>query len=150
MDEASQMPDLEPLPEDWDCALAIAAHPDDFEYGMASAVARWTSQGKQVTYVLVTRGEAGLDIPPEDAGPLREDEERRSAAVVGVEDVSFLDYRDGVIEYGLPLRRDIVARCAPCSTRHRAHAQPSRHVGRTVVQHGRSPQRRPGGVGRRA
>ncbi len=100
-------PPLEVLPEDWTRALAVAAHPDDFEYGMASAVAKWTAARKSVSYLLVTRGEAGLAIPPDEAGPLREDEERRSAAVVGVERVAFLDYRDGVVEYGLPLRRDI-------------------------------------------
>jgi len=99
---------LKPLPEDWDRALAVVAHPDDLEYGAASAVARWTSQGKQVSYMLVTRGEAGIDsIPPEEAGPLREEEERKSARLVGVEAVEFLNYRDGTIEYGLPLRRDI-------------------------------------------
>jgi LmbE family N-acetylglucosaminyl deacetylase len=84
------------------------AHPDDLEYGCASAVARWTSQGKRVVYLLVTRGEAGIDaMPPAEAGPLRETEERQSARMVGVTTVDFLDYRDGVIEYGLPLRRDI-------------------------------------------
>ena len=99
---------LEPLPEDWHTALAVVAHPDDLEYGCASAVARWTSQGKRVIYLLVTRGEAGIDaISPDEAGPRRETEERQSARVVGVETVDFLDYRDGVIEYGLPLRRDI-------------------------------------------
>lgn len=99
---------LAPLPEDWDRALAVVAHPDDLEYGAASAIARWTAQGKQVSYLLVTRGEAGIDdMPPEEVGPLRELEERRSAAVVGVSTVEFLDYPDGVITYGLPLRRDI-------------------------------------------
>jgi LmbE family N-acetylglucosaminyl deacetylase len=96
------------LPEDWDRALAVVAHPDDLEYGAASAIARWTSQGKQVHYLLVTRGEAGIDaLPPEEVGPLRELEERRSAAVVGVSSVEFLDYADGLVTYGLPLRRDI-------------------------------------------
>ncbi len=99
---------LLPLPEEWTRALAVVAHPDDLEYGAASAVARWTSAGKQVTYLLVTRGEAGIDsMSPAEAGPLREEEERRSAAVVGVDVVEFLDHQDGVIEYGLPLRRDI-------------------------------------------
>ena len=99
---------LQPLDEDWQKALAVVAHPDDLEYGAASAVARWTSQGKQVNYLLVTRGEAGIDaMTPEQTGPLREEEERISAGLVGVETVEFLDYRDGVIEYGLPLRRDI-------------------------------------------
>src|SRR6266446_1690359 len=99
---------LAALPEDWDRALAVVAHPDDLEYGAASAIARWTAQGKQVRYVLVTRGEAGIDaMHPEEVGPLREAEERRSACVVGVNTVEFLDYPDGIITYGLPLRRDI-------------------------------------------
>lgn len=97
----------EPLPEDWTSGLAVVAHPDDLEYGAASAIARWTDQGKRFTYVLVTRGEAGLDIPPDEAGPLREAEEIASAAVVGVDVVEFLDHRDGVVEAGLPLRRDL-------------------------------------------
>jgi len=99
---------LAALPEDWDRALAVVAHPDDLEYGAASAIARWTSQGKQVHYLVVTHGEAGInDMTPEEVGPLREIEERRSAAVVGVSTVEFLDYPDGVVTYGLPLRRDI-------------------------------------------
>ncbi|HLJ68640.1 MAG TPA: PIG-L deacetylase family protein [Chloroflexota bacterium] len=99
---------LEPLPEDWSRALAVVAHPDDLEYGAASAVARWTSHGKEVRYLLVTRGEAGIDtVPPEESGPLRAEEEERSAAVVGAASVEFLGYHDGVVEYGLPLRRDI-------------------------------------------
>lgn len=99
---------LPALPEDWERCLCVAAHPDDIEYGTASAVARWTSQGKQVSYLLVTRGEAGIDgLHPDEAGPLREQEERDGAAEVGVNTVEFLDHRDGAIEYGLALRRDI-------------------------------------------
>ena len=110
---------LRPLDEEWERLLAVVAHPDDLEYGAASAVARWTSQGKEIVYLNVTRGEAGIDsMRPEEAGPLREDEERRSAGLVGVETVEFLDHRDGVIEYGLPLRRDI----ARAIRRHRPEA----------------------------
>ena len=103
------MPDetLEPLPEDWTTGLAIVAHPDDLEYGAASAIAKWTAAGKRITYVLVTSGEAGLAIPPEEAGPLREAEERASAAVVGVETVEFLGHPDGVVMADLDLRRDL-------------------------------------------
>lgn len=98
------------VPESWNSALAIVAHPDDLEYGAASAIARWTSQGKQVSYCLATSGEAGIDaLSPEEAGPLREDEERASAAVVGVHNVDFLGLPDGMIEYGLALRRHIAA-----------------------------------------
>ena len=104
-------PDPEPLEivdEDWSTGLAIVAHPDDLEYGTAAAIARWTSQGKRFVYCLATRGEAGIDgMDPGEAGPLREQEERDSAAIVGVEQVEFLDYPDGTIEYSLRLRRDI-------------------------------------------
>lgn len=104
------MSDLLPaLPENWDRCLAVAAHPDDIEYGAASAVARWTAQGKQVSYLLATRGEAGIDgLAPEHCAPLREAEERAGAREVGVSTVDFLDHRDGVVEGGLGLRRDIV------------------------------------------
>ena len=99
---------LRALPEDWDTALAVVAHPDDLEYGAASAIARWTSQGKSVTYAVVTSGEAGIDgIPPEQAGPLREQEERVAAAIVGVTSVEFLGHPDGTIQPSLELRRDI-------------------------------------------
>ena len=51
---------MQPMPEDWDRAVAVVAHPDDLEYGVASAVARWNRQGKHVSYLLATRGsEAG-------------------------------------------------------------------------------------------
>ena len=64
----------------------IVAHPDDMEYGAASAVARWTAQGKEVAYLLVTRGEAGIDgLPPDECARVREAEERAGAAVVGVD-----------------------------------------------------------------
>ena len=48
-------------------------------------------------------------MDPAAVGPLRVEEELRGAALVGVTDVEFLDHRDGVIEYGLPLRRDLAA-----------------------------------------
>ncbi|MGW7416952.1 PIG-L deacetylase family protein [Streptomyces sp. NPDC054863] len=101
---------LLPMPGDWQRALAVVAHPDDLEYGCAAAVAAWTDAGRDVTYVLASRGEAGIDtLEPAKCGPLREKEQRASAAVVGVREVEFLDHRDGVIEYGTALRRDIAA-----------------------------------------
>jgi LmbE family N-acetylglucosaminyl deacetylase len=99
---------LEPFPGDWERALCVAAHPDDLEYGAASAVAAWTAAGKDVAYVLVTSGEAGIDgLAPEECGPLRRSEEIAGAAAVGVETVEFLEHSDGIVEYGLPLRRDL-------------------------------------------
>ncbi|MFE3029480.1 PIG-L deacetylase family protein [Nocardia tengchongensis] len=101
---------MEQLPEDWQRGIVIAAHPDDIEYGAAAAVARWTGQGKDIRYVLVSSGEAGIaGLAPAEAGPLREDEERASAKIVGVGTVDFLGYPDGRIEESLALRRDLAA-----------------------------------------
>jgi LmbE family N-acetylglucosaminyl deacetylase len=99
-----------PLREDWERALVVVAHPDDMEFGAAAAVARWTGQGKRVIYALVTSGEAGIDgMEPERTRPLREAEQRESCRIVGVDDVEFLGMPDGVLEYGVALRREIAA-----------------------------------------
>lgn len=99
---------LQPLDEDWSAALAVVAHPDDLEYGAASAISKWTSEGKRVVYLLATRGEAGIDgMIPEEAAMVRVLEEIDGAAVVGVDIVEFLDHTDGIVEYGPALRRDI-------------------------------------------
>ncbi len=101
-------PPLEPVTEDWQRALAVVAHPDDMEFGAAAAVARWTSQGKQVVYCMVTSGEAGIDgMGPDEARVVREAEQVESARIVGVEQVEFLRLPDGVLEYGVALRREI-------------------------------------------
>lgn len=104
------MNDLEPLPEDWIRGLVVVAHPDDMEYGAASAVARWTAQGKDIRYVMVTKGEAGVaSMTPADATEVRMAEQVASCAAVGVTDVEFLDHPDGMVVEGLELRRDLTA-----------------------------------------
>lgn len=101
---------LERFDDDPGKVLALVAHPDDLEYGAAAAVARWTRAGHEVVYVLATRGEAGIDgLTPEECAPLRVEEQERSAAVVGVDVVEFLDHADGVLTYGTVLRRDVAA-----------------------------------------
>jgi LmbE family N-acetylglucosaminyl deacetylase len=107
MSDAKPAP-LEPLDEDWERALAVVAHPDDLEFGSAAAIARWTGQGKTVAYCLLTRGEAGIDgMHPDETRGVREAEQRESAAIVGVDSVDFLGLPDGVLEYGVALRRAI-------------------------------------------
>jgi LmbE family N-acetylglucosaminyl deacetylase len=99
---------LEPVDESWDRALVVVAHPDDVEFGAAAAVARWTDQGKTVVYCMVTSGEAGIDaIPPDECRKIRTAEQIESARVVGVDAVEFLGLPDGVLEYGVGLRRAI-------------------------------------------
>ena len=104
----STPPPLAPVDESWDRALAVVAHPDDREFGAAAAVARWTAQGKTVVYCMVTSGEAGIDsMDPDRCREVREREQVDSARVVGVDVVDFLGLPDGVLEYGVGLRRAI-------------------------------------------
>lgn len=99
---------LEPFPEDWSRGLAVVAHPDDLEYGAASAVAKWADAGKDIGYVMVTDGEAGIEaMPPDEVGPARRGEEIASAALVGVSTVEFLGHPDGMVVADLDLRRDL-------------------------------------------
>jgi LmbE family N-acetylglucosaminyl deacetylase len=101
---------LEPVDENWERALVVVAHPDDVEFGAAAAVARWTDQGKTVVYCMVTSGEAGIDgIPPDECREIRVAEQLESGRIVGVETVDFLGLPDGVLEYGVDLRRAITA-----------------------------------------
>jgi LmbE family N-acetylglucosaminyl deacetylase len=124
------------MPDDWQRALVVAAHPDDIEYGVAAAVAVWTGAGKEVHYLLATRGEAGIaGMPAAEAGPLREEEERRAAAAVGVYEVEFLGHRDGVLVHGPELRRDL----AGAIRRHRPELVVTMHGGDTWTPPGISP-----------
>jgi LmbE family N-acetylglucosaminyl deacetylase len=99
---------LEPVSEDWERALVVVAHPDDVEFGAAAAIARWTDQGKTVVYCMVTSGEAGIDgLTPDESREVRIGEQIASGKIVGVEEVEFLGLPDGILEYGVPLRRAI-------------------------------------------
>ena len=91
---------LEAMPEDWQRMLAVVAHPD-----------HPVDDGRAVVgyvIVIVTDGDAGIDgLPPGEAGPIRVAEQEHSAKVVGVDDVRFLHYADGVVEPTMALRRDL-------------------------------------------
>jgi LmbE family N-acetylglucosaminyl deacetylase len=90
-------------------ALCVLAHPDDVDFGSSGTVATWTAAGTEVTYLIVTDGDAGgFDETPRDQmGPLRRTEQTAAAKQVGVTDVRFLGYPDGRLELTLDLRRDI-------------------------------------------
>lgn len=91
-------------------ALVIAAHPDDIDFSAAGTVARWTGAGIEVTYCLVTDGDAGGfddSVPRAEMGPLRRKEQTAAAACVGVHDLRFLGYPDGRVEPSLALRQDL-------------------------------------------
>jgi len=90
--------------------LVVTAHPDDVDFGTAGTVAAFTSAGLEVTYCIVTNGEAGGSdraMARTDMAMLRQDEQRAAAAVVGVSDVRFLGHPDGMVQATPQLRRDI-------------------------------------------
>jgi LmbE family N-acetylglucosaminyl deacetylase len=96
--------------EDVARVLMVMAHPDDVDFSAAGTVATWTDAGIEVTYLIVTDGDAGGfddDVPREEIAPLRRAEQRAAAKCVGVTDVRFLGYPDGRVEATLDLRRDI-------------------------------------------
>lgn len=105
----------EPLPffndSDVRRVLCVVAHPDDMEYGGSAAVARWTSRGIDVSYLLLTAGEAGMrSKDPAEVAALRAEEQRRACAVVGVDDLTILDFPDGTLEPSLEVRQAIAQR----------------------------------------
>ncbi|MGH3981697.1 MAG: PIG-L deacetylase family protein [Pseudonocardiaceae bacterium] len=90
--------------------LMVAAHPDDLDFGSAGTIASWTDAGFEVSYCIVTDGDAGgfdPQVPRSAIGRIRQDEQRKAAATLGVADVEFLGYPDGRLMVSFELRRDI-------------------------------------------
>jgi len=90
--------------------LAVMAHPDDVDFGASGTVKLWTDAGVQVSYCLVTNGDAGgfdPDVPRSEIPRIRQAEQRAAGAAVGVSDMHFLGYRDGELAVSHELRRDI-------------------------------------------
>jgi LmbE family N-acetylglucosaminyl deacetylase len=106
--------------EPLDRVMVIGAHPDDPEFGCAGTVTKWAQAGRSITYVLLTSGDKGSHDPtlrPGQLAALREAEQRAAAAEIGVEQVLFLGYPDGLLENTLELRR----RVCGLLRRHRPH-----------------------------
>jgi LmbE family N-acetylglucosaminyl deacetylase len=90
--------------------LVITAHPDDVDFASAGTIATWTDAGLEVSYCIVTDGDAGgfdPKVPRSAIAGIRQDEQRKAAAVLGVTDVEFLGYPDGRLVVSYELRRDI-------------------------------------------
>ncbi|HXZ82564.1 MAG TPA: PIG-L deacetylase family protein [Acidimicrobiales bacterium] len=90
--------------------LVVAAHPDDVDFGVAGSVALWTDAGIDVSYCIVTDGDAGgsdRSISRSEMAETRRSEQRAAASVVGVHDLHFLGYTDGALVATSELRRDL-------------------------------------------
>lgn len=91
-------------------ALVIGAHPDDNEFGAGATVAKLTSQGWDVTFMIVTNGNKGSHDPGMSTyrlSEIREGEQRAAAAILGVSRVIFLRNNDGELEPTTALRAEI-------------------------------------------
>ena len=91
-------------------ALVVTAHPDDVDFGAAGTIAGWTDAGIAVSYCIVTNGDAGgFDpaTPRNQIAGIRQREQTAAAKSVGVTDLHFLGYPDGMLECSMNLRRDI-------------------------------------------
>jgi LmbE family N-acetylglucosaminyl deacetylase len=93
--------------------LSIHAHPDDQEFTVGGTLAKWARAGSAIVTVCITSGNAGSNehTPPsmtrEALMPIREREQRDACSVLGIPDVIFLGYEDGVLEPSIALRRDL-------------------------------------------
>lgn len=90
--------------------LVITAHPDDVDFGAAGSVAVWTDAGIEVSYCIVTDGDAGGFDPAvarSAIAGIRQAEQIAAAKEVGVHSLTFLGYPDGALEVSLALRKDI-------------------------------------------
>lgn len=85
--------------------LCVVAHPDDMEYGGSAVAAEWADRGVEVSYLLLTAGEAGMrHVPPEEVAPLRKGEQQAACDIVGVHQLTVLDLPDGLVEHSIETR----------------------------------------------
>ena len=97
--------------------MAVLAHPDDESLGVGGTLAKYASEGVEVFLLTATRGDGGRyrghrADDPQHPGPvalakIREAELRAAAAVLGVREVSLLDYHDQQLDRANP--REAVA-----------------------------------------
>jgi LmbE family N-acetylglucosaminyl deacetylase len=119
-------------------ALAIMAHPDDVDFGAAGTIALWTKSGVEVTYCIVTNGDAGgfdAAVPRSEIPLIRQREQRAAAAAVGVNDVVFLGYPDGRLTVTHELRRDISRVIRQVRPQRVVSPSPVRNLARVYASH---------------
>lgn len=100
------IPELKPK-----VVLAVAAHPDDLEFGVSGSVAKWVGGGAEVHYLICTDGSKGSEdrqLTGAELTEIRRQEQRAAAKILGVKSVTFFDYEDGLVEASPALKRDIV------------------------------------------
>jgi LmbE family N-acetylglucosaminyl deacetylase len=124
--------------QDIERVLVVVAHPDDPDFAAAGTVASWVDQGIEVSYCMVTDGDAGGHDPslPRDQIPaLRRAEQTAAAKEVGVEDLIWLGYPDGRVMVSLDLRRDIARAIRRVRPQRVVSPSPDRSYARVFASH---------------
>jgi LmbE family N-acetylglucosaminyl deacetylase len=97
--------------EDLTPVLVVTPHPDDAEGGAGGSIARWTKQGRKVVLVVCTNGDKGTSdrhITPAELAQIREEEQRKAAAVLSIAEVVFLRLPDQGLEDCHAFREQLV------------------------------------------
>jgi LmbE family N-acetylglucosaminyl deacetylase len=100
--------------------MAVLAHPDDESLGVGGTLAKYAAEGVDVFLVTATRGDGGRfhghrrgderHPGPLALGNIRETELRAAAMVLGVREVTLLDYHDQQLDRADP--REVIGRIA--------------------------------------
>jgi LmbE family N-acetylglucosaminyl deacetylase len=118
--------------------LVVTAHPDDVDFGAAGSVASWTDRGIEVSYCVVTDGDAGgfdPSVPRAEIGGIRRAEQTAAASHVGVTDLTFLGYPDGRLEVSIDFRRDISRVIRRVRPQRVVTQSPERNIARIYASH---------------
>jgi LmbE family N-acetylglucosaminyl deacetylase len=118
--------------------LVVTAHPDDCDFGAAGTIAKWSAAGIKVSYCICTNGDQGGEdpsVPREEMPKIRQREQRDAGKVVGVEDITFLNYRDGWLVPTIELRKDIVRQIRITRPQRMLIQSPDRNWDRLFASH---------------
>lgn len=130
---------MTPLPdEEIKRILVVMAHPDDCDFGAGGTIAQWTARGISVSYCIITNGDQGgeeSDIPLEEMAKVRQREQRDAGKVLGVNDITYLNYRDGWLVPSIELRKEIVREIRKSKPDRMVIQSPERNYERIFASH---------------
>lgn len=122
--------------------MAIHAHPDDQEFTVGGTLAKWARAGSEIITVCITSGDAGSNektdpgMTKEELVRIREEEQRNACRMLGVQDVLFLRYPDGMLQPTITLRRELTRLIRKCKPEAVVCGDPTvRFYGNTYMNH---------------
>ena len=118
--------------------LVVMAHPDDCDFGAGGTIAQWTARGIHVSYCIITNGDQGGEesgIPLEEMAAVRQKEQRDAGKALGVNDITYLNYRDGWLAPSMELRKDIVRAIRIAKPDRMVVQSPERNYERVFASH---------------